>query len=108
MHRFVTSLFLSVLVLAPDAAEAAVRLKPINYCPVAASYAFKISGAKGEFEGVGSEYRWLASSLPGWKRDEQALISDQHGRAFDLLTISKGRKRQLICFDITSFFGRNG
>jgi hypothetical protein len=108
MRKILIGAALAGLICAPGAAEAAVRLKPITYCPVAANYAFKITGAKGEYDGVASEYQWLARSLPGWKRDEQALISDKKGRSFDLLMVSKSRKKQVICFDITSFFGKSG
>jgi hypothetical protein len=87
-------------------AEAKARLKPITYCPEKAAYSFKISGAKGEMEGVSSEYQWLGANLPGWKRDAQALIGDKKRRLFDLLFISKGRKKQVLCFDITSFYGK--
>ena len=106
MFKIAVVAALAALLFSSTAAEAAVRLRPITYCPVAASYAFKVVGARGEYDGVTSEYQWLATSLPGWKRDEQALISDKQGRAFDLLMISKARKKQIICFDITAFFGK--
>jgi hypothetical protein len=87
-------------------AEAAkIKLKPAK-CPVAADASFKITGARTDFEGVASEYDWLGKNRPGWRRDEQALI--QNGsKLYDLLYISKGRKKQVICFDITSFFGKS-
>ena len=88
-----------------SSAEAKVRLKPIN-CPVAkAAESFRITGAKGELECVRSEYQWLAANRPGWKRTDQALIT-KGNKAYDLLTIVKGRKKQVICFDITAFFGK--
>jgi hypothetical protein len=109
MHRLlVLTVALAAGLGMSSAADAAVRLKPIAYCPVAANYAFKVVGARGEYDGVASEYQWLARTLPGWKRDTQALISDNKGRAFDLLMISKSRKTQVLCFDITGFFGKSG
>lgn len=96
---------LAVVLVSASAAEAKVRLKPMN-CPVAkAAESFRITGARGEMEGVGSEYQWLAANRPGWKRTEQALVT-KGNKAYDLLTIVKGRKKQVICFDITAFFGK--
>lgn len=85
-------------------AEAAIRLKATK-CPVAADAAFRIIGARGERDGVAAEYEWLRQERPGWKRDAQALIEDGR-KQYDLLMISKGRKKQVICFDITGFFGK--
>lgn len=99
------SIALVAILASVSVAEAKVRLKPIN-CPVAkAVESFRITGAKGELEGVRSEYQWLAANRPGWKRTEQALIF-KGNKAYDLLTIVKGRKQQVICFDITAFFGK--
>jgi hypothetical protein len=96
---------LTAVLASASAAEAKVRLKPMN-CPVAkAVESFRITGAKGEMEGVGSEYKWLAANRPGWKRTKQALVF-KGDKAYDLLTIVKGRKKQVICFDITAFFGK--
>ena len=89
------------------AAEAArIKMKPAK-CPVAADISLKIVGARGEFDGVASEYEWIRTERPGWKPKSQALIGDEH-KQYDLLTIQKGRKKQVICFDITSFFGKTG
>lgn len=88
-------------------AEAAkIKMKPAS-CPVRADASFKIVGARGEFDGVASEYEWLRTERPGWKRKSQALMGDG-SKQYDLLTIQKGRKKQVICFDITSFFGKTG
>jgi hypothetical protein len=88
-------------------AEAAkIKMKPAK-CPVAADASFKIVGARGELDGVASEYEWIRTERPGWKPKSQALIGDDR-KQFDLLTIQKGRKKQVICFDITSFFGKAG
>ena len=93
------------LLVSATTAEAAVKLRPAK-CPVHADASFRITGAKGEYDGVASEYQWLARNRPGWRRDEQALIQNGSKR-YDLLMISKGRKKQVICFDITSFFGKS-
>jgi hypothetical protein len=103
-HRTAIALAAAIIVIATGAAEAKVRLKPAK-CPVAADASFRITGAKGEIDGVGSEYQWLAAQRPGWKRNKQALIQSGN-KLYDLLYISKGRKKQVICFDITAFFGK--
>ena len=95
----------AVCLLSITAAEAAIRMRPAN-CPVAADASFKVVGARGELDGVRSEYQWLAKERPGWRRNAQALIQGTRGRLYDLLYISKGREKQVICFDITDFFGK--
>jgi len=85
-------------------AQADVRLKAIT-CPVKASASFKVIGASGEAEGIASEYQWLALKRPGWTREQQALIT-VGAKSYDLLDIRKGRQHQVICFDITDFFGQ--
>jgi hypothetical protein len=85
-------------------AEAAVTMAK-STCPVKADAAFKVVGAKGEEDGVTSEYTWLAAKRPGWKMGQQSEHSDS-GKFYDVLTISKGADRQVICFDITDFFGK--
>jgi hypothetical protein len=106
MLKIVLGAVLAAMLLFPSAAEAAIRLKTITYCPAQAAYAYKVIGAKGEMDGVASEYQWLARTLPGWARDEQALLGDKKGRYFDLLFVSKGRKKAVACFDITDFYGK--
>ena len=60
-------------------------MKPAK-CPVAADISLKIVGARGEFDGVASEYEWIRTERPGWKPKSQALIGDEH-KQYDLLTI---------------------
>lgn len=103
-HTTAAALAAVILVIATGAAEARVRLKPAK-CPVEASASFRITGAKGELDGVRSEYQWLAAERPGWKANRQALIRNGN-KLYDLLYISKGKKKQVICFDITAFFGK--
>jgi len=98
------SVALAVLVTA-SSAEAAIRLRPAK-CPVPADASFRIVGARSELDGVASEYEWLRRERPGWKRQSQALI-EKGGKFYDLLMIIKGRNKQVICFDITDFFGKH-
>lgn len=67
--------------------------------------AILIRGAKGEFDGVKSEYDWLAINRPGWERTEVALVNNG-GRVYDVLTIRKGGQTAKIYFDITEYFGK--
>jgi len=108
MRNFVlATVAVAALLSWSGSAEAAkIRMKPTK-CPVAADASFKIVGARGEMDGVASEYAWIRAERPGWKPKSQALIGDER-RQYDLLTIQKGRKKQVICFDITSFFGKAG
>jgi len=104
---FLAAVAVAALLSGTGAAEAAkIKMKPAK-CPVAADASFKIVGARGEMDGVASEYEWIRAERPGWKPKSQALIGDAR-RQYDLLTIQKGRKKQVICFDITSFFGKAG
>lgn len=104
---FLAAVAVTALLSWAGAAEAAkIKMKPAK-CPVAADASFKIVGARGEMDGVASEYEWIRAERPGWKPKSQALIADAR-RQYDLLTIQKGRKKQVICFDITSFFGKAG
>jgi len=100
----VVAVALAAILATIGVAEAKVRLKPAK-CPVAADASFRITGAKGELDGVRSEYQWVAAERPGWKANKQALIQNGN-KLYDLLYISKGKKKQVICFDITAFFGK--
>ncbi|WP_448950026.1 hypothetical protein [Labrys neptuniae] len=95
----------AALVLGSTAAAQADILFGPAICPVRADAAFKILGARGEIDGVGSEYIWLRNNRPGWRRDRQSLLS-RDGRRYDVLDISKGSAKQAICFDISDFFGK--
>ena len=94
------------MVLASVSPAAAVARLANATCPYASNAHFKVVGARGESDGVLSEYLWLRQTRPGWGRDSQALMQ-KAGRLYDLLYISKGKARQVICFDITDFFGKN-
>ena len=106
MRRFLRAVVGFIAVAFPlSTACAEIRLVK-SKCPFASSAAFKIVGAKGERDGVGIEYRWLALGRPGWERVSQVLIH-KAGRHYDILNISKDGATQAICFDITDFFGKN-
>lgn len=86
------------------AAEAGISFGKAT-CPVAANVALKVIGAKGEIDGVASEYQWLKANRPGWRSANQSVMH-RKGRSYDILTIGKDGKHQTICFDITDFFGK--
>jgi hypothetical protein len=92
------------LTLSMASAQAEIRFGKAD-CPVPADASFKVLGAEGELDGVASEYAWLRRNRPGWRRDMQALM-EKDGRKYDVLSISKGKARQKICFDISDFFGK--
>lgn len=64
-----------------------------------------IKGASGEFDGVQSEYVWLAQHLPGWRTVSQAVLEDG-GRMYDRMTMQKSGTTRQVYFDITGFYGR--
>lgn len=67
--------------------------------------AILIHGAKGEVDGVQSEYDWLAQNRPGWRAKAQALIVNG-ARKYDVLHIAKGSQSTDLFFDITEYFGK--
>jgi len=64
-----------------------------------------ITGARGEIDGVQSEYDWLAKFRPGWSPTNQALVHSG-GRVYDRLNITKAGQKAEIWFDISGYFGR--
>lgn len=64
-----------------------------------------IQGARGEADGVQSEYDWIAMNLPGWRPASQALLSDNK-KTYDALTLRKGGESRIVYFDISAFFGK--
>lgn len=59
--------------------------------------------AADKFEGVRSEYAWLALRYPGAKRTSQALLP-QDGRLYDMLAVTTADQHELkLYFDITAF-----
>lgn len=67
--------------------------------------AILIKGAKGDSDGVQTEYDWLAKYMPGWHATEQALIT-KNGRAYDVLYVTKSGAKKAVYFDITEYFGK--
>lgn len=60
----------------------------------------------GSAEGVASQYEWLRTHYPGWRRTKQALLRHE-GRVYDRLTIeSPSGETRRIYFDITAVFGK--
>ena len=77
--------------------------KPVK--PASLASAVVIKGASGEFDGVQSEYVWLAQHLPGWRTVSQAVLEDG-GRMYDRMTMQKSGTTRQVYFDITGFYGR--
>lgn len=67
--------------------------------------AILIAGARGEYDGVQSEYDWLATHRPGWRPVYQYLL-EKRPRLYDMLEISKGGQTAQVYFDITDYFGK--
>lgn len=67
--------------------------------------AILIKGAKGESDGVQTEYDWLAKYMPGWQATNQTLIT-KNGRAYDVLDVTKSGAKKAVYFDITEYFGK--
>jgi len=63
-----------------------------------------IKGARNEFDGVASEYRWLSEHHPGWNLIEQSLVESASG-SYDVLDFrgADGQRRR-ACFDISDFY----
>jgi len=68
--------------------------------------AIAIVGARGEQDGVASEYTWIKQHYPGAKLDQQSLI-DCNGAPTDKMAIetADGQKVTLF-FDLSRFFGK--
>jgi len=67
--------------------------------------ALLVHGARGEIDGVQSEYDWLAANRPGWRAMSQELIV-RGNRQYDLLHIAKGSQKADLFFDITEYYGK--
>jgi hypothetical protein len=68
-----------------------------------------VLGAKGEQDGVDSEYQYLdllyGPRPTGWTMIQQSLLGDM-GQNYDALEIERSGKRQAVYFDITDYFGK--
>ncbi|MFT3772924.1 MAG: hypothetical protein QM820_46660 [Minicystis sp.] len=70
--------------------------------------AIVIEGAKGEIDGVRSEYQYLEMLLGprgNWTRTKQSLV-DKNGHKYDLLEVDHQGKQEKYWFDITLYFGK--
>ena len=67
--------------------------------------ALLIHGARGESDGIQSEYDWLAAHRPGWRAHAQSLVV-RGNRQYDVLHIVKGSQTADLFFDITEYFGK--
>ena len=68
--------------------------------------AIAIVGAKGEADGVASEYDWIQSHYPGAKLKQQSL-TDCTGVAADQMAIVTAEGQDVVLFfDISRFFGK--
>ena len=62
--------------------------------------------AGSERNGIAAERRWLDGYYPNHGAYGQA-VARQNGRTFDILTFRRDNGHEAsVCFDITSFFGR--
>jgi hypothetical protein len=67
--------------------------------------ALLIRGARGERDGIQSEYDWLAANRPGWRAIAQSLVVNG-SRKYDVFHIAKGSQTADLFFDITEYFGK--
>jgi hypothetical protein len=71
--------------------------------------AIVIEGAKGEMDGVRSEYQYLEMLLGqpkvAWTMVQQALLQ-KDGKKYDRLDVDHGGKKESYYFDITGYFGK--
>jgi hypothetical protein len=71
--------------------------------------AIVIEGAKGEIDGVPSEYQYLEMLIGprrgNWKMIRQSLLNE-NGKKYDLLEIDHQGKTESYYFDITGYFGK--
>ena len=65
-----------------------------------------VQGAKGEMDGVGSEYAWLKQHYPGSKSQGQSLTECQGKPADKLHVLTADGKEIEVYFDISQYFGK--
>ncbi len=93
----------AVMVALANSSEAKVSYRGGDGSSIAK--AVKIVGARNGFEGVRSEYVWLARNKPTCRRGSQTLLNKGR-KMYDLLTIRCGGRAVNVYFDITNFFGK--
>ncbi len=62
--------------------------------------------AKGEDDGVRSEYNWIARHHPNWKVRGQVLLQGKQGIFDKIICVSPDGKTVDVYFDISGFFGK--
>ncbi len=68
--------------------------------------AIVIIGAKGEMDGIHSEYKWLREKFPGAKKLSQKTINEVN-RLYDCIEVKlPDETTRRVYFDITEFFGK--
>jgi hypothetical protein len=71
--------------------------------------AIVILGAKGERDGVDSEYQYLEMMYgprgDTWNLVQQSLL-DENGKKYDRLDIKRAGGQEAVYFDITDYFGK--
>lgn len=102
---------LSMTSLAANAYEPTPPPKPPTVIKYAGGNGSSIENAvvilgADEMSGVRAEYSWLDKHFPGWKGENQSLLS-QKGKDYDVMdfTLPDGSKHT-IYFDITDYFGK--
>jgi len=68
--------------------------------------AIAIVGAKGEQDGVASEYSFIEQHYPGAKLDQQSLIECNGAPADQMALETADGKKVVLFFDISRFFGK--
>jgi hypothetical protein len=71
------------------------------------AHAVVIVGAPNEFVGVAAENAWVTRRHRGWRKDAQALLSN-NGRWYDVISYKTEKGSRDVWFDITDFYGKNG
>jgi hypothetical protein len=102
-RRWVFAVAAAFILLSTAQAEAKIKYAGGNGSSPA--QAIRIVGARGEADGVHSEYVWLKKYRPGCSFVAQSLIS-AGGREIDHMDINCQGKRQSVYFDITGYFGK--
>ena len=65
-----------------------------------------VKNAKGEEDGVASEYQWIRNVHPGWQTGNQALQT-VNGKSYDRLECRTPKgETKTVYFDITELFGK--
>jgi hypothetical protein len=65
-----------------------------------------IVGAKGEMDGVASEYEWIQQRYPEAERKSQALIDCNGAPADRMVIVTRDGREVSLVFDISDFFGK--